>query len=77
MASPLSRYTPEIVQFQLATKGQAVYCFVIDGTQGTGGMPLVAVQPGHPEYLARCRELVTLLRRSADLLERDIGDTPR
>jgi cytochrome c len=73
MPAPLSKYTPEIVAFQAATKGQAVYCFVVDGTKGTGGMPLVGLAPTHPEYLARCRELVTLLRRSADLLERDIG----
>lgn len=75
--SPLSRYTPEIVAFQQATKGKAVYAFVVDGIKGTGGMPLVEMAPTQDEYRARCREVVALLRRSADLLEQDIGDKPR
>jgi hypothetical protein len=73
MAGGVSRYTPEIVQFLQATHGAAVYCFVLDGDRGTGGMPVIAGFPPPAEYRQRCREVIALLRRSADLLEQDIG----
>lgn len=76
MKAPLSRYTTEIIAFQQATQGKAVYCFVVDGVKGTGGMPVIAMTPTHEEYLAKCREVVALLRRSADLLERDMTTPP-
>jgi hypothetical protein len=68
----LSRYTPAIVKFQQATGGD-VYCFVVNGNLGTGGMPLIHGFPPRNEYHARCQALIALLRRSAELLERDIG----
>jgi|GEM_PF-4258795 len=73
MANGLSRYTPAIVQFQQATGGD-VYCFVVDGKLGTGGMPMIVGLPPTAEaYRQRCQALIALLRRSADLLEQDIG----
>lgn len=68
-----SRYMPEIVEFATKVGGKAAYCFVLDGSKGTGGCPVVMGTPPHAEYLQRCRELIGLLRRSADLLERDIA----
>jgi hypothetical protein len=73
MAGSFSKYTPAIVQFGQATRGTAVYCFVLDGELGTGGMPLVSGFPPPEEYRRRCEELILLLRRSADLLEQDIA----
>lgn len=73
MADGLSRYTPAIVQFAQATGGAAVYCFVVDGKLGTGGMPLISGMPPPAEYRQRCEELIALLRRSADLLEQDVA----
>lgn len=73
MAGGLSRYAPAILEFQKATGGAAVYCFVVDGKLGTGGMPIVAGFPLPAEYRQRCLELIALLRRSAELLEKDIG----
>lgn len=73
MAGGFSRYTPAIVQFAQATRGAAVYCFVVDGELGTGGMPIVSGFPPPEEYRRRCEELIALLRRSADLLEKDIA----
>lgn len=69
-----SRYMPEITQFALDVKAKAVYCFVIDGTKGTGGCPLIlGADANDPKaYEARNRELVAMLRRSADMLEGDL-----
>lgn len=72
MADSFSRYTPEIIRFAAATGGRAVYCFVVDGALGTGGMPLIAGLPAPAEYRQRCLELIALLRRSAELLEQDL-----
>ena len=69
----LSKYTPAIVQFQRATGGD-VYCFVVDGNLGTGGMPLLGGFPRSPEeYRQRCEALIELLRRSAELLAQDVA----
>jgi hypothetical protein len=73
MAGAFSKYTPAIVQFARTTGGAAVYCFVVDGHLGTGGMPLVVGLLPPDEYRQRCEELISLLRRSADLLEQDIA----
>lgn len=71
--SDLSRYIPEIIAFARSTEAKAVYCFAIDGNRGSGGCPLIAGLPqGSEEYVARCQELVEMLRRSADMLEADI-----
>lgn len=69
-----SRYTPEITAFALGVEAKAVYCFVVDGSKGTGGSPLVvgAEALERVVYQARCEELVALLRRSADMLEADL-----
>jgi len=72
MTQPFSRYIAEITAFALSTKGKAVYCFVLDGDKGTGGCPLVMGIPGGPEYRRRCEELITMMRRSADMLQADI-----
>jgi hypothetical protein len=72
-AEPLSRYMPDIIEFAIKVKAKAAYCFVLDGNKGTGGCPVVVGMPPHEEYLARCRELIAMLRRSADMLERDIA----
>ena len=69
----LSKYTPAIVQFQQATGGD-VYCFVVDGNLGTGGMPMLGGFPRSPEeYRQRCEALIALLRRSAELLAQDVA----
>lgn len=73
MADAFSRYTPAIVQFAQLTGGAAVYCFVVDGNLGTGGMPLITGLPAPGEYRRRGEELIGLLRRSADLLEQDLA----
>lgn len=73
MATGISKYAPAIIEFARATEGAAVYCFVLDGKLGTGGMPLIEGFPPPEENRQRCRELIALLRRSADLLEQDIG----
>jgi hypothetical protein len=59
---------PEVVAFAMKVNAKAAYCFAIDGDKGTGGCPVVMGVPPHEEYLARCRELIAMLRRSADLL---------
>jgi len=63
---------PEVVEMGLSTGAKALYLFVVDGVKGTGGCPLVRGFPPRVEYIARCRELVALMRRSADLLEAEI-----
>lgn len=68
----LSRYMPEIIEFARKAHAKAVYCFALDGDRGTGGCPLVMGTPPPDEYRERCKELVAMLRRSADLLEQDI-----
>lgn len=73
MSQQLSRYMPDIIEFATKVNAKAAYCFVLDGNQGTGGCPVVVGLPPHEEYLARCRELIVMLRRSADMLERDIA----
>lgn len=72
-AAAMSKYTPEILAFAEAAGGTAVYCFVLDGKRGTGGMPIVSGFLPPDENRRRCREVIALLRRSADLLEQDIG----
>lgn len=69
---PLSKYSPEIWRFLESTCARAVYCFAVDGKLGTGGSPLIVLCPP-AEYRERCLELIALLRRSADLLEQNIG----
>lgn len=68
-----SRYTNEAVQLLLGTKAKAAYAFVVDGDRGTGGCPVIEGLQAGSEYRRRCEELVRLLRRSADLLERDVN----
>lgn len=70
----MSRYVMDVAEFAMKHEAKAAYCFVIDGNKGTGGCPVVVGMLSHPEYISRCRELVAMLRRSADWLERDIGD---
>lgn len=69
----ISRYTPEIFEYLKKTEGKAVYCFVINGNKGTGGMPLIAGFPEPAIYRQLCEELILLLRRSADMLEKDVN----
>lgn len=75
MTLSFSRYMPEIVDFARGVEAKAVYCFVVDGSKGTGGCPLVmgieALDRG--EYQKRCKELIGLLRRSAELFEADLA----
>lgn len=70
----MSRYLPDIIEYATRLKAKAPYCFVIDGAKGTGGCPLVmgaeSLQPA--VYRERCEELIAMLRRSADMLERDL-----
>jgi len=64
---------PEIVAFGMGVQAKAVYCFVVDGAKGTGGCPLIMDQALDPKvYEEKSRELVAMLRRSADLLEADL-----
>lgn len=67
-----SRYLPDVVAFAVSMKAKAAYAFVVEGVQGTGGCPVVIGANSREEYRTRCLELVQLLRRSADLLERDV-----
>jgi len=70
-----SRYAESVVEYVRQHKGVAGYCFVIDGEElGTGGCPMViGADAADPvKYQARCRELVVMLRRSADKLELDL-----
>lgn len=67
-----SRYITEITEFALKTKAKAAYCFVIDGDRGTGGSPLVMGLVAGDEYKQRCVEMIRLMRRSADLLAKDL-----
>lgn len=73
--APFSRYMPEIIELTTRVKAKASYVFFVDGDRGTGGSPLVmgADSLKRDVYEARCRELVELLRRSADLLEADLA----
>jgi hypothetical protein len=74
----LSKYFPEIYALAQQTQARAVYVFVLDGNRGSGGQPLLCPMPEtHEEYLHRNREMIIALRRSADLLEQDIGDRGR
>lgn len=70
----MSRYVFEVGDFGVKLGAKAAYCFVLDGVKGSGGCPVVIGHTSHAEYLERCRQLVGMLRRSADLLERDIGE---
>lgn len=69
-----SRYIDAIAAFAKQQQAKAVYCYVIDGALGTGGCPLVM----HPaatdraEYERCSRELIAMMRRSADLFEQDL-----
>lgn len=81
MTAQLSRYMPELIELATRTKAKAAYVFFVDGDRGTGGSPIVMGFPPPDEYERRCRELVALLRRSAELLEDDLrrqglGGTP-
>jgi hypothetical protein len=67
-----SRYMPEITAFALGVEAKAAYCFVLEGKKGTGGSPMVIGMPPREEYERLNRELVVMLRRSADLLEGDL-----
>lgn len=69
---PFSRYLPVITAFAQSVRAKAAYCFVVDGELGTGGCPLILDAPTREAYEQRCRELVELLRRSADMLEADL-----
>lgn len=67
----MSRYLPEVTAFAISQNAKAAYCFVIDGSKGTGGCPVImGMDPKN--YEARCRELITMMRRSADLLAADL-----
>lgn len=71
--SQLSSYMPEIIAFARGADAKAAYCFVLDGSKGTGGCPVILGIPDTgEEYFARCQELLEMLRRSAELLEADI-----
>lgn len=70
---PISRYTPEIIEFGKATRAKAVYCFVIEGAKGTGGMPIVMGFPPAEEYRTLCEAMIKMMRRSADMLQADIN----
>lgn len=74
MSEQLSRYMPELVELAMRVKAKAAYVFFIDGDRGTGGSPIVMDAPllERDEYERRCRTLVNMLRRSADLLEGDL-----
>jgi hypothetical protein len=70
----MSRYMPEIVELGMRTEAKAVYAFVLDGNKGTGGCPLVMGMEAldRRTYNERCRELIAMMRRSADLLAADL-----
>lgn len=70
----VSRYIDAIAAFGIQQQAKAVYCFVLDGVFGTGGCPLVfgATAADPVLYEQACRELVAMMRRSADLLEKDL-----
>ncbi len=72
-----SRYLYDVIGYATEHGAKAAYCFVLDGSKGTGGCPVVVGLTDRAEYVRRCRELVKMLRRSADLLEEDIGDRPK
>lgn len=69
-----SRYLPDVTEFAIRMEATAAYCFVLDGSKGTGGCPVVvgADALNRAAYEARCRELITMMRRSADLLAADL-----
>lgn len=70
----MSRYVDAIAAFGMAQRAKAVYCFVIEGKLGTGGCPLVLGPSAtdRAEYERCNRELIAMMRRSADLLEKDL-----
>lgn len=70
----MSRYLPEVIEFAIRMNAKAAYCFVIDGSKGTGGCPVVMGEDALDRqlYAQHCRELIQMLRRSADLLAADL-----
>lgn len=68
-----SRYLPDVTELLVRLKAKSVYVFVVDGEQGTGGCPIVQLQPTHAEYLQANRELLQYMKRSVELYERDIA----
>jgi hypothetical protein len=77
MPGGMSKYFPEILRLAQSTSAKAVYVFVVDGDRGSGGQPFIMGMPEYDEYLRRNVELVKMLRRSADLLEQDVGLSSR
>jgi hypothetical protein len=75
IVNQFSRYMPEILAFATGVGAKAAYCFIIDGSKGTGGCPVVlgAEALSGPVYQQRCEELIGLLRRSAEMLEQDLA----
>ena len=67
-----SVYVHEIAELLMHLQAKSAYVFVVDGIKGTGGCPLVALQPTREAHAAAHRELLEYMRRSVKLFEADI-----
>lgn len=78
-AKGLSKYSVDIIALQFSTKAKSLYAFIVEGDRGSGGMPIIQIQPTFEAYRAAQQELLQYVARGLKLMQADwkmVVETP-